>query len=336
MKIVNWITLLSCLQVLVACNGQSVSKVNGVSFVASRDSISIKHIEPVMTVNANYVAIMPFGFIRDLKHPEILYNTEKQWFGESVKGANQYIETFKKQNIKVMMKPQIWIWHGEYTGHLKMENDADWKLLEDSYANFILDFAKVAQDSDADILCIGTELEQFIINRPEFWNTLILNIKKVYKGKLTYAANWDEFKSTPFWSQLDYIGVDAYFPVSDTKTPTVEECEAGWQTHKVVIKSIADQYDKPVLFTEFGYRSVDYTGKEPWKSDRSMKGVNFEGQNNTTTALFNTFWNEEWFAGGFVWKWFVNHNDVGGAGNTMFTPQNKPVEGIIKKYFSKK
>lgn len=336
MKIVNWITLLSCLHVLVACNGQSVSKVNGVSFVASRDSISIKHIEPVMTVNANYVAIMPFGFIRDLKHPEILYNTEKQWFGESVKGVNQYIETFKKQNIKVMMKPQIWIWHGEYTGHLKMENDADWKLLEDSYANFILDFAKVAQDSDADILCIGTELEQFIINRPEFWNTLILNIKKVYKGKLTYAANWDEFKSTPFWSQLDYIGVDAYFPVSDTKTPSVEECEAGWQTHKVVIKSIADQYDKPVLFTEFGYRSVDYTGKEPWKSDRSMKGVNFEGQNNTTTALFNTFWNEEWFAGGFVWKWFVNHNDVGGAENTMFTPQNKPVEGIIKKYFSKK
>ena len=164
---------------------------------------------------------------------------------------------------------------------------------------------------------------------------LIVEIKNIYKGKLTYAANWDEFKRTPFWSDLNYIGVDAYFPVSDSKTPTVAECLEGWKKHKVVIKGLSDKYKKPILFTEYGYRSVDFSGKEPWKSDRSMNVVNLEAQTNTTKALFETFWKEDWFAGGFIWKWFIEYDKVGGGKNSQFTPQNKPVESIIKAYFEK-
>ncbi|RLD64698.1 MAG: glycoside hydrolase, partial [Bacteroidetes bacterium] len=50
-------------------------------------------------------------------------------------------------------------------------------------------------------------------------------------------------------------------------------------------------------------------------------------------ALFEEFWKEDWFAGGFLWKWFVNYNEVGGVENNMFTPQNKPVENIIREYY---
>ena len=92
--------------------------------------------------------------------------------------------------------------------------------------------------------------------------------------------------------------------------------------------------NKPVLFTEFGYRSVDYTGKAPWKSDRSMNQVNLEGQHNTTKALFDSFWREDWFAGGFIWKWYHNHENAGGANNSRFTPQNKPVEDLIRNQYN--
>jgi hypothetical protein len=304
-----------------------------VSFVASRDTISEIHIKPVLNINANYAAIMPFGFIRDTDNPEIIFNTNRQWFGESRPGAKQYIEELHKHHVKVMMKPHIWI-RGEFTGHMKMESEENWQRLEKSYTEFILDFAKLAQETNTDMLCIGTELEQFVINRPDYWNDLIKKIKNVYKGKLTYAANWDEFKRTPFWDQLDYIGVDAYFPVSDSKTPTVEECLEGWVEHKAVIKEVSDRLKKPILFTEFGYRSVDFSGKEPWKSDRYEDPANFEAQNNTTQALFYTFWEEDWFAGGFIWKWFHNYERSGGEKNNQFTPQNKPVEAIIKARFS--
>ena len=209
------------------------------------------------------------------------------------------------------------------------------KVLEDSYAAFILTYAKTAQKLKVDIFCIGTELERFIDKRPAYWVLLIKEIRLIYKGKLTYAANWNEFNKTSFWSHLDFIGIDAYFPVSDSKTPSLEQCLKGWEPHKKIVKTMSGIYKKPILFTEFGYRSVDYSGKEPWRSDRSMNQVNLEAQANTTKALFETFWREEWFAGGFVWKWFHNHEKAGGEFNSRFTPQNKPAEIVIKNFFSK-
>ncbi|WP_339756786.1 glycoside hydrolase [uncultured Winogradskyella sp.] len=318
--------------ILSSCSAQ-VEKMNGVSFVASRDVIDESHIDPVVKVNANYAAIMPFGFIKELSHPEIIHNTDRQWFGETRAGAKQYIEELRKKNIKVMLKPQIWIWRGEFTGLIEMENEENWKLLETSYSSFILEYAKLAEEIRVEVLCIGTELENFIKNRPDYWNTLIAKIKTIYKGKLTYAANWDEFKRTPFWGQLDYIGVDAYFPVSDNQTPSYKDCIEGWKTHKSEIKALSERYDRPILFTEYGYRSVDYSGKQPWVSDRSMNQVNLEAQVNTTKALYETFWKEDWFAGGFIWKWFHDYYKSGGEDNSMYTPQNKPVEDVIKTYY---
>ncbi|WP_299384452.1 glycoside hydrolase [uncultured Lacinutrix sp.] len=332
MKYFN-LLFLSLVCMLQSCTSQT--KINGVSFVSSRTAITEEHVNPVVEINANFAAVMPFGFIKNLNNPEVIYNTKQQWYGESRLGVEQYAKSLEAKGVKIMLKPQIWVSRGQFTGYIKMETEANWKKLEDSYSGFILEYAKLAQDINADIFCIGTELEQFVSNRPAFWNTIIVDIKKIYKGKLTYAANWDEFKRTPFWSELDYIGVDAYFPVSDSKTPTVKECLEGWKTHKPVIKEVSDRHKKPILFTEYGYRSIDYTGKEPWKSDRSEGFVNLEAQNNATIALFDAFWKEDWFAGGFIWKWFHDHANVGGENDNRFTPQNKPVEKIIKSHFEK-
>jgi len=212
-----------------SCEGQQQKKINGLSLVSSREAIDQSHIQPIINVHANHVAIIPFGFIRDLAHPEVRFNTDKQWFGETKDGVKQYVKELRKEKVKIMLKPQIWVWRGEYTGFIEMENEDDWKVLETTYTAYILEFAKLATTLKADIFCIGTELEKFVKNRPEYWQGLIKKIKTIYKGELTYAANWDEFKQTPFWNKLNFIGVNAYFPVSDVKTPTVEACREGWK-----------------------------------------------------------------------------------------------------------
>lgn len=308
-------------------------KINGVSFVAASHPADSSHVTPVVAVNANYAAVMPFGFIKDLSNPSIRHNTDRQWFGETRAGAAQYIEELRKKNIKVMIKPQIWVWRGEFTGYIEMKNEADWKVLEEEYTEFIMTYATLANEVNAEIFCIGTELEYFIKARPDYWHHLISEIKKIYKGELTYAANWDEFKRTPFWKSLDYIGVDAYFPVSEEKTPTIETSMAGWQKYKALLKKYTDSITRPILFTEYGYRSVDYAGKQPWNSDHTLKGVNLEAQVNTTQALFETFWKEEWFAGGFIWKWFTFHDQIKGEENNQFTPQNKPAEDVVRSFY---
>ena len=317
-----------------SCKSQVVEKINGVSFVASRSEALQEHIDPVVAVNANYAAVMPLGYIRSLTSPQVVFDTERQWFGETLDGVKQYIEILKKNKIKVMLKPQIWIWRGEFTGHMKMQSEADWKILEETYSEFILTFAKLAEETNVEIYCIGTELEAFVKERPDFWQNLIKEIKTLYKGKLTYAANWDEYTRTPFWSQLDYIGVDAYFPLSEEKNPSQEQMLQGWQKWKLNLKNLATEKERPILFTEFGYRSMDFNVKKPWLVDRNQMAVNLNAQSNATKVILEEFWKENWFAGGFVWKWFIYHDRSGGPDNNRFTPQNKPAEDVIRNFYS--
>lgn len=306
---------------------------NGVSFVASSDSVRQRHVEPIVALGANYAAVMPFGFVQSLEHPEIIYNSERQWFGETLRGVSQYIRELQKSGICVMVKPQIWIWRGEFTGYLTMKEEADWVALETSYRAFILDYAALAQNEKADLFCIGTELEQFILQRPKFWDGLIKEIKQIYKGQLTYAANWDEYKRVHFWKELDYIGVDAYFPISELKNPSLDVAKQGWKLWKQEMMEVVQKWNRPILFTEYGYRSVDFAGKEPWKSDREMKGVNLQAQSNLLEALYKEVWEEDWFAGGFLWKWHMDLEKAGGKESSMFSPQNKPSQEMVRNYY---
>lgn len=319
--------------VFVNCTGQP-PKINGVSFVASPQQITSAEIDPVVKVNANWAAVMPFGFIKNLETSTVVFNIERQWWGERRDGAKKTIELLNSKGIKVMLKPQLWVWKGEFTGNIDMKSEKDWQTLENSYEDFILLYAKLAEEMKVPVLCIATELHTFVQKRPEFWEHLIVKIKSVYKGKLTYAENWDQYDKVPFWKQLDYIGIDAYFPVSEKHTPTIEELKKGWQKHKTDIIALQEKVEIPVLFTEYGYRSVNYTGKEPWDSNRIDGNVNLEAQSNALNALYQEFWNEPWFAGGFLWKWYHNHEEVGGEKNNRFTIQNKPSEKLIQEFYS--
>ena len=311
------------------------TKINGVSFVASREKALPENVSPVVAINANYAAIMPFGFVSELGSPELRFNTKRQWYGGTISGARQYIELLQQSDIKVMIKPQIWVWRGGYTGHIEMKTEEQWRQLEAGYREFILAFASLAEKTNAEIFCIGTELEAFVSQRPAFWSELIKDVRAIYKGELTYAANWDEYPRVPFWQQLDYIGVDAYFPVSDETTPSVDQAQQGWQKWKIKLRTFSEDNNSPILFTEFGYRSIDYAGREPWKSDHSDAPANMVAQSNLTKALFEEFWYESWFAGGFIWKWFIDHEQSGGEHDNRFTPQNKSSEELIRRYYAK-
>lgn len=328
--------LLICFGLLqLSCTSQS-QKMNGVSFVAAPQAIDQTNVDPVVALNANYAAIMPFGFMKKLSATEIIHNTDQQWFGETRKGAKQYAELLHKNNISVMIKPQIWVWNGEFTGLIKMESEAAWKAFEASYESFILEYATLAEEINAEVFCLGTELHKFVAARPAFWNRLITKVKEVYKGKLTYAENWDSYDKVPFWSSVDFIGIDAYFPLSEEKMPSLESLKKGWQLHKEKIRTLATKMNKKVLFTEYGYRSMDYTGKEPWDSNYKGKTLNLKAQEVALKAIYEEFWKEEWFAGGFIWKWYHNYEKSGGLKDDQFTPQNKPAEAVVRQYYKLK
>ncbi|QTY26589.1 glycoside hydrolase [Flavobacterium sp. CS20] len=314
---------------------QKISKINGLSFVASRDTIQQKHINPILDIHANWVSIMPFAFMRKADSTQLFYNNERQWYGERVTGVKQYIKLMHSNGIKVMLKPQIWIGGGDFTGYISMKTESDWKTFEQNYLDMLMLYAKVAEESNVEMFCIGTELNNFVSERPQFWTSLISSVKNVYSGELTYAENWDKIENVPFWSELDYIGVDAYFPISKEKTPSLDSVKMAWQPISQNLKTLSEKHDKPILFTEYGYRSIDFAGKEPWHSIRIDGQTNEVTQDVLLKGLMDSVWDQPWFAGGFLWKWFHNHDQASERHANRFSIRHKHAEQSIKKYYAK-
>ncbi|MFC4261856.1 hypothetical protein ACFOWM_03115 [Ferruginibacter yonginensis] len=313
---------------------QPVIAIKGITLEAPPNPIDSIVFKNMQRINADWAAIIPFAFSRK-GQPAIQYNSPRQWWGEREDGIIKSIELAHQQKMKVMLKPQLWIGGGEYTGHFTLDGDSSWAIWETNYKNYIMYNAMIAAKTNTELLCIGTEMDETVKQRPQFWSNLIDSIKTVYKGKLTYAANWNCYKDFTNWQKLDYIGIDAYFPLSNEVTPTVENLLQGWQPHFDAIKQYTTQQKRPILFTEYGYRSMNQCAFEPWQSYNKSE-VNLIGQQNAYEALYQKFANEAWFAGGFIWKWQVDDAKAGGPNNHNYTPQNKPVEATISKWYSNK
>lgn len=305
---------------------------NGISYVGPLKPVTQAQFNQIERANSNWVSLMPFAYLRDAKKPELISETKWQWWGEGRAGTRKLIKFAKSQGQKVMVKPQIWIMDGAFTGHLKMEHDSDWSLFESAYTSYIVDYAKIAEEENVELFCIGTELNAFVSSRSTYWMGLIDTVKEVYSGKLTYAENWDSYQKVPFWKALDYIGVDAYFPLSEEVEPSEEALTQAWEKIADPLKNYAEQQGKKILFTEWGYRSIDQTSARPWEEPKD-KVVNQQTQAMAYKAIFNTIWDKEWYAGGFVWKWF-SYEPVAKTDRT-YSPQGKEAEKVLKRYYSK-
>ena len=301
--------------------------IKGVSIVAPVKPIDSSALQPMVDINANSIVIMPYAFCSP-ENPVVRYNKKGQWWGESGDGVISCIELAHKNNLTVMLKPHLWIQHGMYTGAFVLKTDNDWKLWEDSYRNYIVYFGNIADSMKAEMFCIGVELGMAIKERPQFWVSLIDTLRTIYHGKLTYAANWDDYQNFPFWEKLDYIGVDAYFPLDKNATPEINSLKKGWKRYSDDLERISNEKQLQVLFTEYGYRNVDYSTAEPWKENEGKQ--NDEAQSNAFEAFYQTFAEKKWFAGGFVWKWYLDnkpHHKID------FTPQDKTAATVIKKWY---
>ena len=338
-KILSLMVQMACISLVVtACytvtggekhfEGEQIS---GISFVAANEKITVEDLIPIKDIGATWVSLMPYGFVREAENA-IHFNTEWQYWGEKDKGLVETAELARMEGMKVMIKPHVWFRHGEYTGDY-IPPDSVKGEFKKSFSDFVLHYAEVARRVDADLYCIGTEWHKFIDYDPGFWQDLIKKTKKIYTGPITYAANWDEYKTVPFWQEMDFIGVNAYFPLSDKDFPSQADLQEGWQSWIKDMQAISISIGKPILFTEYGYRSTVGNTSKPWESSTRPE-VSLSNQTVAYNALYNEFWYKPWFSGGFAWKWFHNHAERGGDTNIDYTPQNKPVEEVIRDVYS--
>ncbi|RLD22779.1 MAG: hypothetical protein DRI69_00105 [Bacteroidetes bacterium] len=343
------------------------NKIRGVCWVGG-DSISTHNFDDLVANNVQWISQTPFGLQTHYNTPELHFASSGWYWGERDIGIEHTARLARERGLKSILKPHIWLRRsgGKWRGDIEMESAEDWDRWFENYSKFILHYANIARESNIEMLCIGTELLHPAVEFPDKWRTLIKEIRKVYPGKLTYAANFYlEYEAITWWDAVDYIGIQAYFPLAEDHAPQLEQIKLGWKPHIEEMKKVSQKFGRPVILTEVGYRNDVKAASEPWlwpsQIDNNTIEVSDDMQADCYRALFESCWDEDWLAGVFIWKWFhstwkypdystyqayrkkridslvavgkISHHRA--SRKVFFSPQGREAERVMKEYFGK-
>ncbi len=315
----------------LAPNPGPTAKMRGVCWEAGR-SLEPAQLDPVQDLGADWISQTPFGWCRSLEDPDVILADHRVLWGESDSGLVQTAEWARARGIRTLLKPHLWVHHGDWVGHIAMPKDADWAPWFAAYERFILHYAALAEANHMEGLAIGTELGG-TTRRTADWRRLIERVRSVYHGPLTYCANWsDEAERIEFWDGLDFIGIQAYYPLATSANPGMDSIRAAWMPVVARLEKLAARTHKPIVFTEVGYKSVTGALREPWSWDDEGE-QDLEIQRQAYEALFGVFWDRPWFGGTFIWKWHPHLRDGYGRAGNDFTPQGKPALAVLRRQY---
>jgi hypothetical protein len=231
----------------------------------------------------------------------------------------------RENGMEVTLKPQIGIRTGSWIG---AAHPASLPAFWAGYRAMLIHYADLAETAHASLLVVGTEMRT-LSGEEGRWRALIAEIRQHFGGKLTYAANHDEFERVPFWDALDYVGIDAYFPLAapPDPAPPAGELAAAWSKRGYLarIAATSARTGKRVLFTELGYRAGRATAAHPsvWNvRDTTDVGA----QRNAYQAFYDAVADKPWMAGVYWWsvdpesRWVQDYSPIG-----------KPAEQVVAR-----
>ncbi|HUO56498.1 MAG TPA: hypothetical protein VMU27_03650 [Candidatus Paceibacterota bacterium] len=253
----------------------------------------------------------------------------------SLIAAVQYVHA---EGMGVVFKLHLDPEDGNWRANINAGDRASWF---GNYQAALMKYAGIAQQYGVEEFCIGTELISMSsswINGDNTtqWEHMIESVRGVYSGKLFYDANWggdsfaNEAPQIGFWSKLDFLGISAYYNLDGDNS--VSNLENDWSAiNSADIAPLEQQFGKPILFSEVGYRSVLNAHNEPWNSGMGG-GYDAQEQVNDYTALFQYWNNYPYLQGVGIW-YAIGNSGAGGSGDTDYLIQNKPAEQTIQQYF---
>jgi hypothetical protein len=293
----------------------------GVNFTAEwpdryRSETSSRMLDELPGYGINSIAIVPYGYSRP-DVPAVRFGGRRIW--ETDEAVERIARLAKKRGLKVMLKPQIWVRRG-YPGDLVYSSDAERTKWFADYRLFLEHYATLATGIGADILCVGVEFSSLSRYDKE-WRTLIARTRELYNGPLVYAANWGkEFESLTFWGAVDYIGLNQYYPLPD---------DLSMDGVVRTVERVQRTYQRPVIFTEAGFASLEAPHREPW--DETPRTLSPEEQARCYAAVLRAFYHKPWFHGVYWWK--VGSNGFGGPQDGSHTPWGKPAMEVVRRWY---
>ena len=238
------------------------------------------------------------------------------------------IDLARSKGLKIMLKPHVDPQDGTNRWEINPSNRAAWF---NSYQSMMTHYATIAQQKGVEEFSVGCELTTMSGSADRSaWLTIIDAIKAIYSGPLVYAATVDEYPNVSFWDQLNFIGIDAYFPLSTTPTTDVSALEAAWIPIRDQMSAFADSVGRRILFTEAGYPSLVGAAVEPWNNQYSSTPSEQE-QAVAYEALLSTFSGQPWWAGAFWWSWWTDNGLYARLDHAI---GGKLAESVLRKWWA--
>lgn len=290
---------------------------------------ALRALAEIQGLHANWVALAPTGYqdhAADARGP--CHDPQRTpGFDE----LRRLIAQAHERGLKVLLKPHVDCLDGAWRGGIGRGMPAGAReTWFRAYRVWLLGYVRLAAETGVEAFCVGTELAAVSWRLAE-WRATIAAVRAEYGGTLTYAANWSGEEHVAFWDALDWIGVDAYYPVGGgPEPPSVEDLRRGWAPALRALDGLARRWRRPVVLTEVGYRSAAGAWREPWTwGDGAPPDPDVQGRLYEAAAL--ALRDLPWLEGVFVWAWDVRPS--GGPGDAGFTPRGKPAERVLRAAF---
>jgi hypothetical protein len=316
---------------------------------------SVDHMAQLHRMGFDAIALTPLGYQRSVAADTLDGIVDGEYVGRRRRDAaadtvdngpgqsvRDEIAAAKVMGYFVIVKPQIWArdfdadgeWHGTIRQNSPEEHARWWT----SYQIFAMHYARAAAESGADAFCIGTELVTMTKQHPDEWRLLAERIRAICRRqdgspmRITYAAHWDEeWREIPFWDALDWIGVNAYFPLDLPDGANVDQLQRAWEPWVGQMAKTSRRWDRPIVFLEAGYRPVVDCHREPWRwgggdHDPGAQARAFE-------AMFAALDPQPWWRGIYIWKTYTDPDrSQRGEGDRDFTFEGKPAGDLIERW----
>ena len=209
----------------------------------------------------------------------------------------------------------------EWRGLLSPEEPARWWR---DYRVELQRLATIATQGEVERLFIGSELNSLEGDRGA-WTTLIQGLRRRFRGRLSYSANWDHYTTPAFWDQLDELSISAYFPVDDHP-------RRRWREALGQLSRFAKRLGKPLLISEYGYPPLRSASARPW-DETSDASLDLRLQAKLTEVALAEIMGapRDQLAAAFLWNWF----GFGGTADRSYSPRGRPVHAVIESAFQR-
>lgn len=289
-------------------------------------------LDEAVRLGATWISLTPFGRAWNLQATGVDKTFEAP-FADNQRAMARAVRQAHARGLRVLLVPHLWVESGEWRGELDPPGAEGWRAFAEGYRRYVLAWAGFAERSQVDMLAVGVELRSWLTttHAPSFL-PILRDIRAAYSGPLTYAANWDDVEQTVILGELDVIGINAFYPLTDKQNATPAELVGGGLEVAKKIKALGEQWGKPIMFNEFGYTARPDPALRPWEWPDKMQGVKVDphAQAMAYRGLLAGMLQAPELLGGFVWRLYADPDDLSQEAEWGFSPRGREAELFLR------